>query len=110
MRAFKQFYIEFDAEFGVWNKLPVLAAVAVNILGRELRSIDFRKKAAAEEYKVVTSDDVEIKVDCSHDPKVWIHLSAPEDSEVNLKELAYEIINHPEFLKVNKEKGEENES
>jgi len=108
MRAFRQFYVEFEGRFCVWNELPRLTAVVANHLGR-LEVVEYRGKRGAYEYRLLSENGVEAKIGCNNDCKVWLHLSAPEDDETDLRELAYNIINHPMFLEVNTEKKQKQE-
>ena len=109
MKAYVQFYIEFERNVppthtDVARVLSRLAAVAANAVC-PVSVIEYRAKGGAFEYRIVSDDGVEVKVGLSIDPKGWVHVSAPEIG-VNVKDLAYRIINHDEFRKIIKQEGE----
>ena len=99
-RGFKQHYVEFVVYGPESDVACRLAAVAVNALvagdGRVFfERIEYRRKGrfgCADEYRVLTSSNAEVKVGFDKaSSKAWIHVSIPDEGDVDPREIAERI-------------------
>ena len=97
LKAFKQYYIEVsNAYLRSADDFNRLIAEAINELVSSklsLLSIEFRQKGAATECRILTTNNMEVKIGRSvYESKLWIHVSVARDAEDNPEYYAERIL------------------